>query len=40
LQQRVARERLGIEAEVVPGGHLGALSHPAALADKILLGRI
>jgi pimeloyl-ACP methyl ester carboxylesterase len=39
LQQRVARERLGIEAEVVPGGHLGALSHPAALADKILLGR-
>jgi pimeloyl-ACP methyl ester carboxylesterase len=39
LQQRVGRERLGIEAEVVPGGHLGALSHPAALADKILLRR-
>jgi pimeloyl-ACP methyl ester carboxylesterase len=39
LQQRVARERLGIEAEVVPGGHLGALSDPTALADKILLRR-
>jgi hypothetical protein len=30
---------LGIEAEVVPGGQLGALGHPAALADQILLGR-
>ena len=37
LQQRVARERLGIAAEQVRGGHLGALSHPAALADRILL---
>jgi pimeloyl-ACP methyl ester carboxylesterase len=39
LQQRVARDRLGIEAEEVPGGHLGALSCPAALADRILRGR-
>ena len=36
LQQRVARERLGIEAEEIPGGHLGALSHPSALTDRIL----
>jgi len=36
LEQRVARDRLGIEAEEVPGGHLGALSHPVALTDKIL----
>jgi pimeloyl-ACP methyl ester carboxylesterase len=39
LQQRVARDRLGIEAEEVPGGHLGALSCPAALADRILRSR-
>ena len=35
LQQRVARERLGLEATEIPGGHLAALSHPAALADQI-----
>jgi pimeloyl-ACP methyl ester carboxylesterase len=39
LQQRVARERLGIEAEEIPGGHLGALSHPSALTDRILRSR-
>jgi pimeloyl-ACP methyl ester carboxylesterase len=32
LQQRIARERLGIEADVVPGGHLAALSHPLELS--------
>ena len=32
LQQRVARERLGVEPDVVPGGHLAALSRPAELA--------
>lgn len=26
LQQRVARERLGIELDVIPGGHLVALA--------------
>lgn len=36
LQQRVARERLGLEAEVVPGGHLAALSQPEAVAAAIL----
>jgi pimeloyl-ACP methyl ester carboxylesterase len=35
LQQRVARERLGVEPIVVPGGHLAALSHPGPLADAI-----
>jgi pimeloyl-ACP methyl ester carboxylesterase len=36
LQQRVARERLGLAAREIPGGHLAALSHPAALADQIV----
>ena len=36
LQQRVARERLGVEPVVVPGGHLAALSEPEALAGVLL----
>ncbi|MFC7247027.1 alpha/beta fold hydrolase [Catellatospora aurea] len=35
FQQRVARDRLGVEAELVPGGHLATLSHPIELADRI-----
>jgi pimeloyl-ACP methyl ester carboxylesterase len=35
LQQRVARDRLGVEPVVVPGGHLAALSHPEELAAAI-----
>jgi len=35
LQQRVTRERLGIDPEVVPGGHLAALSRPADLAAAL-----
>lgn len=35
LQRRVARQRLGLEAGEVPGGHLGALSHPAELAGRL-----
>lgn len=35
FQRRVARERLGLEADGVPGGHLAALSHPAELADQL-----
>ena len=38
FQQRLARERLGIDAVVVPGGHLVALSHPVELSDAILAG--
>ena len=36
FQQRVARERLGVEADVLPGGHLIALSQPDALARYLL----
>jgi pimeloyl-ACP methyl ester carboxylesterase len=35
LQQRVARDRLGVNPVVVPGGHLAALSHPVELAGAI-----
>jgi pimeloyl-ACP methyl ester carboxylesterase len=35
FQRRVARERLGIEAEVIPGGHMASLSHPHELADQL-----
>lgn len=36
FQQRVARERLGLEADVLPGGHLIALSHPDELARYLI----
>ncbi|MDP9116392.1 MAG: alpha/beta hydrolase [Actinomycetota bacterium] len=36
FQQRVARERLGVKATVLPGGHLMALSQPKALADYLV----
>jgi pimeloyl-ACP methyl ester carboxylesterase len=36
FQQRVARERLGVEADVLPGGHLMALSQPEPLARYLL----
>ena len=36
FQQRRARERLGVEPVVVPGGHLVALSHPSELTTAIL----
>jgi pimeloyl-ACP methyl ester carboxylesterase len=35
FQHRLARERLGVEAVEIPGGHLAALSHPAELADRL-----
>lgn len=35
FQARVARERLGLTATLVPGGHLVALSQPEALADAL-----
>ena len=34
-QRRVVRERLGIEIDELPGGHLVALSQPAALAELL-----
>ncbi len=36
FQRRVARERLGISADIVPGGHLVALSHPEELSERLL----
>jgi hypothetical protein len=36
FQQRVSRERLGLEADVLPGGHLIALSQPDTLARYLL----
>jgi Lysophospholipase len=36
FQRRVARDRLGIEAESIPGGHLAALSHPGSLVDRLV----
>ncbi|HJY73561.1 MAG TPA: alpha/beta hydrolase, partial [Streptosporangiaceae bacterium] len=35
FQRRVARDRLGMAVDVVPGGHLVALSHPAELTDQL-----
>ena len=35
FQARVARERLGLEPELMPGGHLVALSRPVELADRL-----
>ena len=36
FQRRVARERLGLEVEELPGGHLLALSQPEALAARLV----
>jgi pimeloyl-ACP methyl ester carboxylesterase len=36
FQRRVAKERLGLAVEEVPGGHLCALSQPEALVDRLL----
>ena len=35
FQRRVARERLGISVDEMPGGHLVALSQPAELAARL-----
>jgi pimeloyl-ACP methyl ester carboxylesterase len=35
FQRRVARERLGLPVDDIPGGHLVALSHPMELADRL-----
>jgi len=36
FQRRIARERLGIDADELPGGHMLALSHPRELADQLV----
>jgi pimeloyl-ACP methyl ester carboxylesterase len=35
FQRRVVRERLGIDMDVMPGGHLLALSRPRELAERL-----
>jgi pimeloyl-ACP methyl ester carboxylesterase len=35
FQRRLARDRLGVEADVLPGGHLIALARPSALASYL-----
>lgn len=35
FMRRVARERLGITPDEIPGGHMAMLSHPALLADRL-----
>ncbi|MBY8875695.1 alpha/beta hydrolase [Micromonospora sp. PLK6-60] len=35
FQQRLARQRLGVEPDVLPGGHLLPLSQPTLLADQL-----
>jgi pimeloyl-ACP methyl ester carboxylesterase len=36
FQRRVARERLGIDADEMPGGHMLALSQPRELAERLV----
>ena len=36
FQQRVARDRLGIDADLIGGGHLLALSNAKGLADRLI----
>ena len=35
FQLRVAKERLGLDGDVVPGGHMVALSRPSEVADRL-----
>jgi pimeloyl-ACP methyl ester carboxylesterase len=35
FQRRIAEERLGLEPDLIPGGHLVALSRPVELADRL-----
>jgi pimeloyl-ACP methyl ester carboxylesterase len=35
FQRRVAKERLGLDADLIPGGHLVALANPGGLAARL-----
>lgn len=35
FQRRIARERLGVEADEIDGGHMLAMSNPGGLADRL-----
>lgn len=36
FQRRLALSRLGVAPDLVPGGHLAALSYPAEIADRLV----
>jgi pimeloyl-ACP methyl ester carboxylesterase len=36
FQRRVAKDRLGLDADQIPGGHLVALSNPSGLAERLV----
>jgi pimeloyl-ACP methyl ester carboxylesterase len=36
FQRRVAKDRLGVDADEIPGGHLVALSNPVGLAQRLI----
>jgi len=36
FQRRVAKDRLGLAADEIPGGHLVALSNPVAVAERLI----
>jgi pimeloyl-ACP methyl ester carboxylesterase len=36
FQRRLARQRLACDTDVIPGGHLAALSHPTQLVDRLV----
>ena len=36
FQRRVAKDRLGLDADEIPGGHLVALSNPSGLAEMLV----
>ncbi len=38
FQARVAKERLGVDADILPGGHLIALAQPEAVAGYLMRG--
>lgn len=38
FMRSLVAERLGIEPEVMPGGHMAMLSHPAELTDRLVAG--
>ena len=40
FQRKLVRDRLGVDLDVLPGGHLIALSRPAELAEQLLSYRI
>ena len=35
FQRRVARDRLGLEADEIPGGHMVAMANPKGLAERL-----